>query len=211
MKIYDLSLPFSKDMPVFPGTPGMDYALSHTVEKDNYNLGIASINSHAGTHTDAPRHFLAKGSCLNDVDINHYIGYAVVIDCTGKAAFDAITIDDAKPYEDVIKKHKKVIFRTDWSKLADQECFYTDYPIVTESLADYLVGLGIHMIGVESPSLNPEKYIEVHKTFLANDVAVVEALTNLDLLPQDVIFFSGAPVGMAEADGFPIRAVAIIF
>jgi len=211
MKIYDLTLPFSINTPVFPGTPGMNYSLSHTVENDNYNLGIASINSHAGTHTDAPRHFLDEGCCLNDVDIHKYIGYAVVVNCTNKTAFGEITIDDAKPYEDLIKEHKKVIFHTGWSNYVNEECFFTDYPTITESLAEYLVDFGVHMIGVEAPSLNPEKYIEVHKIFLSNGVAVVEALTNLDSLPQDIIFFSGAPVGMAEADGFPIRAVAIIF
>lgn len=212
MTIYDLTLPFSVNTThVFPGTPPMNYHLSQTIEKDNYNLGIYSINSHAGTHTDAPRHFLSSGSCLDKVELYKYIGYAVIVNCTGKSAFDEITVDDVRVFENEIKEYKKVILHTNWSKLANEERFFTDYPIITEELAQYLVSLDVHMIGVESPSLNPAKYIEVHKIFLSNGVAIIEALTNLDTLPDNVMFFSGAPIGIAEADGFPIRAVAINF
>jgi len=188
MKIYDLTLPLSVSGSVFPGTPKMSYTLSHTVEKDHYNLGLASINSHAGTHTDAPHHFLEEGVCLDKVPVTKYVGYAVVADLTGKGALDTIDVSDLLPYEDKIRAHRKVILHTNWSEHAAEDIFYTDYPVITEALARWLTGLGVEMIGVEAPSLNPGKYIEVHKTFL-----------------------SGAPIPLAEADGFPIRAVAIEF
>ena len=212
MMIYDLSLPFSVDMSVFPGTPSMKYQLTHTVEKDNYNLGLATINSHAGTHTDAPSHFLQNGAGLGDVPLERYVGSAVVVDCTAKGdAFARIEKEDFFPYEALIREHGKVLVKTGWSRYADQERFYTDYPVVTESCADYLVSLGVHLVGVEAPSLNPEKYIEVHKTLLSNNVAIVESLTYLDKLPSAVVFFSGAPLNLAGGDGFPIRAYAIVF
>ncbi|MEI8199616.1 MAG: cyclase family protein [Eubacteriales bacterium] len=211
MKIYDLTLRLSVHGSVFPGTPEMDYNLSHTIEKDHYNLGIASINSHAGTHTDAPRHFLEEGSCLDAVPLEKYIGYTVVADCTQKQAFDKIDVSDLLPYEDRIRKYKKLLLHTNWSNYAGEPEFYTDYPIITEELADWLVSLGLELIGVEAPSLNPEKYIEVHKTFLSNGTAIIESLTNLSSLPSDIVFFSAAPIPLAEADGFPVRALAIEF
>jgi arylformamidase len=67
------------------------------------------------------------------------------------------------------------------------------------------------MVGVEPPSLNPGKYIEVHKALLSAGVAVVEGLTNLETLPEDEIFFIGAPVALKGADGFPLRALGIEF
>lgn len=211
MKIYDLTLPLSVHGSVFPGTPSMDYKLSHTIENDHYNLGIASINSHAGTHTDAPRHFLEGGSSLSNVPVEKYVGYAVVADCTQKKAFDRIDVADLLAYEDKIRLHKKLLLHTNWSAYADEPKFYTDYPIITEDLALWLVSLGLEMIGVEAPSLNPGKYIEVHKILLSGGTAIIESLTNLSSLPSDVIFFSGAPIPLAEADGFPVRALAIEF
>lgn len=212
MKIFDLSLPFSVDMSVFPGTSPMQYQLTHTVKKDFYNLGLATINSHAGTHTDAPRHFLENGDALDKVPLERYVGYAVVADCTGKGeAFASIEKVDLEPYEALIRENHKVLIMTGWSRYANESRFYTDYPIVTESCAQYLVSLGVHMVGVEAPSLNPEKYIEVHKTLLSNGVAIIESLNNLDKLPSSLVFFSGAPLNLANGDGFPIRAYAIVF
>lgn len=211
MKIYDLTLPFSVHTPVFPGTPGMSYTLSHTCETDHYNLGIAAINSHAGTHTDAPRHFLADGCCLDEVPAGRYVGNTVIADCTGKRAFDEINPDDLAPWEEKIRLHKKVIVHTNWSAHAGTPEFFTDYPVITLACAKWLTSLGVEMLGVEAPSLNPAAYIEVHQELLSHDVAVVEALTGLGALPSDVVFFSGAPIPFAGADGFPIRALAIEF
>jgi len=67
------------------------------------------------------------------------------------------------------------------------------------------------MVGVEPPSLNPASYIEVHRAFLENNVAIVEGLTNLESLPGPEIFFVGAPIGLVNGDGFPVRAFAIEF
>lgn len=211
MKIYDLSLPFSKDTLVFPGTPKMDYVRSQTVEKDNYNLGLISINTHAGTHTDAPLHFIDNGTSLADVEVGKYVGEAVVVDCSSKKAFDVIDVEDAITYEDKIIRCKRVIFKTGWSKFYKEDKFFTDYPIITVKLAKWLVDKGIVMIGVEPPSLNPADYIVVHKILLESGVAVVEGLTNLDVLPSDEIFFVGTPLALKDGDGFPIRAIAIEF
>jgi kynurenine formamidase len=211
MKVYDLTLPFAIDMIVFPGTPSMDYELSQTIAKDNYNLGIASINTHAGTHTDAPLHFIQGGDSLEKIDVCKYIGKAVVADCSVKSDFDEINVSDLLPYSEKIADYKRVIIKTGWSKHFNEPKYFTDYPVITLELANWLVGLGVLMVGVEPPSLNPGKYIEVHKALLSAGVAVVEGLTNLETLPEDEIFFIGAPVALKGADGFPLRALGIEF
>ncbi len=211
MKIYDLSFPVSVDDMVFPGTSKMNYLRTKTIEKDNYNLGLASINTHAGTHTDAPLHFIDNGKSLDQVDINSYVGNAFIIDCSTKQAFDIIDVNDAEPYEEQIRECKRVIFKTGWSKKFNTPEYYTDYPVISLELAKWLVKKGIVLVGVEPPSLNPALYIEVHKTFLNSDVAIVEGLTNLEKLPGSRIFFFGVPIRLVDGDGFPIRALAIEF
>ena len=211
MKVYDLTLPFAIDMKVFPGTPSMDYEPSQTIAKDNYNLGIVSINTHAGTHTDAPLHFIQGGDSLEKIDVCKYIGKTVVVDCSIKSDFDEIIVSDLLPYREKITDYKRIIIRTGWSKHFNEPKYFTDYPVITLELANWLVGLGILMVGVEPPSLNPEKYIEVHKALLSAGVVVVEGLTNLETLPEDEIFFVGAPVALKGGNGFPLRALGIEF
>jgi len=211
MKVYDLTLPFAIDMMVFPGTPSMSYKLSQTVTKDNYNLGIASINTHAGTHTDAPLHFIQGGDSLEKIDVCKYIGKTVIADCSVKSDFDEIYVSDLLPYSEKIADYKRVIIKTGWSKHFNEPKYFTDYPVITLELTNWLVELGISMIGVESPSLNPKKYIEVHKALLSAGVVIVEGLTNLETIPGDEIFFIGAPIALKGADGFPLRALGIEF
>lgn len=209
MKVTDLTHKFNINDMVFPGTRAMSFERTHTAEKDFYNLSMAVINSHAGTHTDAPMHFLADGKSLGEVAIDRYVGPCVVVDCRNKGAFEMIEIEDVKPYEDAIRKAGRVVLCTGWDKQFKKECFFTDYPSISEPLANYLVSLGIVMVGVEPPSLNPPKYIEVHQAFLKNDVAIVEGLTNLEGLIGKEFIFCGAPLAFENMDGFPIRAYAI--
>ncbi len=212
MKIYDLTHPLNVGSSVFPGTPKMDYKLSHTIEKDCYRLGIACVNSHVGTHTDAPAHFLKDGAFLGDVSLEKYVGNAVIIDCTHKSApFSEIDVEDLIKETEAIKRTKRVLIKTGWDKKSDQDAYYTDYPVITVALSKWLVEMGVVMLGVEPPSLNPADYIEVHAILLGADIAVVEGLTNLDKLENKEIFFVGAPIPLKEADGFPIRAIAIEF
>lgn len=211
MKTYDLTLPFSKDTLVFPGTPEMSYEHTHTIEEVHYNLGLISVNTHAGTHTDAPLHFIDKGKDLAQVDFNKYVGMAVVIDCTYREAKEAVTVADVAKYEDKITEHKRVIIRTGWSKYYNEDKFFTDYPYVSLELAKWLADRDVVMVGVEPPTLNGAEYIEVHQVLLGNGIAVVEGLCNLDQLERDEVFFVGAPLPLKDGDGFPIRAIAIEF
>jgi arylformamidase len=210
MKVTDLSHKFNINDMVFPGTKTMSFERTHTIVKDQYNLSMVSINSHAGTHTDAPLHFIDNGKPLGEVDINRYVGPCIVVDCRGKgAAFDMIEIEDIMPFEDAVRKTGRMIICTGWGKQFNKECYFTDYPSISEELADYLVSLGIVMIGVESPSLNPPKYIEVHQAFLKYNVAIVEGLTNLEGLIGKEFIFCGAPLALEDMDGFPVRAYAV--
>ncbi|NLT98992.1 MAG: cyclase family protein [Christensenellaceae bacterium] len=211
MKIYDLSLPLSVTDPVFPGTPGMAYEHTQLISKDHYNLGLVHVNTHAGTHTDAPLHFIEGGTDLAAVDPGKYVGPAYVVECTDKGAFDVIDVSDVEPHAENIVRCRRVIFKTGWSKQFGRPEYFTDYPVISLELARWLTENGIVMVGVEPPSLNPALYIEVHQTLLEGGVAVVEGLTNLDCLPSQEIFFCGAPIALVEGDGFPIRALAIEF
>jgi kynurenine formamidase len=209
MKLYDLSHPFSAADMVFPGTPPMEYNLSHTTEKDNYNLGLAAVNTHAGTHTDAPRHFLANGCTLEAIPLASYVGPCVVVDVRHRGAKDDITVQDIQSCEDLIREKKRILFLTGWCEKVNTFEYFTDYPRISLELAEWLVQLGVVMVGVEPPSLNPPLYIEVHQVLLKNNVAIIEGLRGLDaILGKDVIF-CGAPLAFAGADGFPVRAYAI--
>ena len=210
MKITDLSHVFSIDDRVFPGTQPMNWNRTHTCERDGYNLTMCNLNSHAGTHTDAPLHFLADGKSLEKVDIDRYIGDCYVADCRKKGYANAvIEVADVKPFERKIRRAGRLILATGWNREFNTEHFFTEYPSVSLELAAYLAGLNIKMLGVEGPSVNTKDGAEVHKILLGADVAIVEALTNTESLVGKRVFFSGAPLAFSGMDGFPLRAYAM--
>ena len=209
MKLYDLSHPFNVDDMVFPGTPKMGYRLTHTVEKDFYTLGIAEINTHAGTHTDAPSHFVQGGADLKAVGLEKYVGPCVVVDVRHRGANDDITLEDIKDCEAAISEKKRVLFLTGWCVKVNTAEYFTDYPRISVKVAARLVQLGAVLVGVEAPSLNPGAGIEVHQILLKSGVAVVEGLRGLDAILGKEVIFCGAPLAFEGADGFPIRAYAI--
>lgn len=210
MKIVDLSHKFNINDDVFPGTDRMNCIRTHKVPTEGYNLTLVTVNSHAGTHTDAPLHFIDNGTSLGEVNIEKYVGKCFVVDCHQNGEPNAfIELEDVVPYEEQIKKAGKVIFYTGWDKQFGKDNFFTEYPGLTEELTEYLVGLGVDMVGVEGPSLSTVKGTEVHHILLEKGVAVVESLANLESLAGKEILFCGAPIAFEEMDGFPIRAYAI--
>ena len=210
MKVIDLSHPFRIDDMVFPGTESMSFRSTQTIDKDQYNLGLATINTHANTHTDAPYHYIKSGKTLGEVDINRYVGEAVVVDCRNRKENEVIGPDDMKPYEDQIKAAKRVLICTDWYKRFNTKEYFTDYQRISLECAEYLSSLGILLIGVEAPTLNSEIHVAIHKQFLENNIAVIEGLTNLDQLLNRKFTFCSAPIAFIGVDGFPVRAYAIL-
>lgn len=210
MKVTDLSHPFTITDKVFPGTQLMHQDRTHTCESEGYNLTMCTINSHAGTHTDAPLHFLADGKCLAEVDINRYVGPCFIVDCTAKGEPNSmVEVEDVKPYEEQIKKAGRLCLATGWNRMFNTEEFFTQYPSVSVELCQYLADLGVKMIGVEGPSVNTVAGPEAHKILLGADIAIVEALTNMQDLMNREVLFCGAPLAYTGMDGFPLRAYAI--
>ena len=70
----DLSLPITEVMRVYPGmaTPSFNHIKRH--ETHGVQVSKLEIVVHAGTHVDAPRHFLAHGSSIDQIDLDKLAG-----------------------------------------------------------------------------------------------------------------------------------------
>ena len=60
-RIYDISLPLSEQMPVWPTSEQYHLSWKKTMEKDGINESCFSLNTHTGTHLDVPYHFSNSG------------------------------------------------------------------------------------------------------------------------------------------------------
>ena len=76
MKIIDLTLPLYTGMPVYPGDPEVSIELVQKFEESGWNMRRIQINSHDGTHVNAPIHSAATGKTLDDYSLEEFCGLA---------------------------------------------------------------------------------------------------------------------------------------
>src|SRR5262245_15117349 len=90
MKIYDITVTISNDLPVYPGDPPIHIERTQSLEKgDIARVSHLSFSTHIGTHIDPPYHFMKDGVALDRAPLDVFIGPARVVD-----AGDAASIDD---------------------------------------------------------------------------------------------------------------------
>lgn len=208
-RIVDLSLT------LYPGMRGVDSAPASRIEVEGYNTTTLHLYSHAGTHMDAPLHFVPGGGTIDHVLLEKCIGPALLVDVTHVEPNGLIEVADLGDAATRIGAGTRLLLRTDWSSHAEMEDYRTHMPRISADLARWLVERRIALLGVEQPSvasLRPENRAEltaVHQILLRAETVIVEGLTNLHLLTQDIVHFIALPLKMRDCDGSPVRAVAI--
>ena len=81
MKLYDISLPISNDLPVWPGDPSVSLMMTRSILKgDHCNITKIQMGVHAGTHIDAPYHFLEDGATTDAIPLETFIGPCFVVE-----------------------------------------------------------------------------------------------------------------------------------
>jgi arylformamidase len=217
MKIIDLSLPIEEGMMTFPTHwhPVVEITIlgRHGIEGRETRKIV--LGTHVGTHADAPRHFIPNGGTIDNVPLDVLIGPATVVDFTGCAPLQEITVASLKQ-----KLNNQVpgrlILRTGWSDYFGNLKFYNEYPFLSEEAAQWLVEQGVRLIAMDTPSPdNPAhsrgtpKDSPNHKVLLGAQVVLVEYLSNLKSITTPEVELIVLPLKLKGCDGSPVRCVAI--
>jgi len=207
-RVIDLSLPVSSSM------PGVSITQAKTIASEGWNATTLNLYSHAGTHMDAPRHFLPTGATLDQQDLAACCGPARIVNVAPAQPRQLLTVEDVESRIGTVFPGDRLLFRTDWSKRAGTAAYRDELPRISLELARWLVERQVTLIGVEPPSVadvnNIEELTAVHQTLFRGGIVIVEGLANLDLIAQPEVEFIALPLNIAGGDGCPVRAIAII-
>ncbi len=209
MRLVDLSLTFA------PGMQGVQFEPRSRFSEKRYNTTMLHLYSHAGTHLDAPLHFIDDGAGVDNVELRRCIGPALLIDLSHKMPSSFITPEDLQPYADRIGVGARLLLRTDWDAHADRDDYRTAFPRISLALAEWLAARAIWLLGVETPSVasllpeNREELIAVHRALLGAGIVIVESLAHLRELRASQVEFIALPLKLRGIDGSPVRAVAL--
>jgi len=208
MTIYDISLTISPDL---IGWPGDGAALIERVLKiedgEIANVTHLSMSAHTGTHIDAPYHFLKDGNTVENLPLDVLIGEASVIEIKEAPLLTATVLKEAH----IPQNTKRLLIKTrnseQWKKGAKE--FIEDYVAISGDGAEYLVELGVQLIGVDYLSVAPfDDLVPTHQTLLGANVVIVEGLNLAGIEPGAYTLYC-LPLKIAGSDGAPARAILV--
>ena len=80
MNLIDLSYPVSNNMATYPTDPDVTIRMEKNIKTHHSLLHSFTMGTHTGTHLDAPAHVIKNGKTLDEIDLNHFIGRAIIVD-----------------------------------------------------------------------------------------------------------------------------------
>jgi arylformamidase len=187
MRLIDLTMSLNAETPTYPGDPKAEFTRIATCEKDGWNEHRISMNTHFGTHIDAPWHMLPNGKRLTEYPIDRFVGMASVVDVRGMSTIDA-DLDSVGPGE-------IVLLRTDRTELAGSPAFYEGIPVLSAEFARKCIARRVSIVGMDTYTPD-EPPFEIHKLLLAADVLILENVVALSLLPPGRFRLFVMPVGL---------------
>ncbi|HTT65057.1 MAG TPA: cyclase family protein [Bryobacteraceae bacterium] len=205
-RIVDLSQPVCAGTPVFPG----DGPVRITVlDRETTNLSRIALSVHTGTHMDAPFHFFHDADTIDRIGLDRCAGPARLIDVRGIGAKGEIRGEHIKArLRAPLRAHAAILY-TGWSAKWEDPRYFADHPCLAADAAQFLVDCGVHLVGVDMPSVDRAPY-PAHQILLRAGVPIVENLTNLEAIGADLFRLLVLPLKLAGRDASPVRAVAIV-
>lgn len=208
MRIYDISLTLSQEIPVWPGDMPLALERSSKLEDgDNTNTTTIQMSAHTGTHVDAPYHFLKDGKGVDQLSLKILTGRVYVLHLPGVKLITAAILQKSE----IPPRTRRLLIKTDnsefWTKKTRE--FQTDFVALSDDAADYLVKRGVKCVGVDYLSVAPYKMSRpTHEIFLKAGVVIIEGL-DLSSVTQGRYMLYCLPLKLKGADGAPARAILV--
>ncbi|MBT3200696.1 MAG: cyclase family protein [Phycisphaerales bacterium] len=193
--IYDISTPLSPLTPVYPGDPPVRITrISDVAAGDDFTLSQIAMSLHAGTHIDAPSHFLPNAADADSIPLDALIGPARLAEISTPGAITPAVLTALGLPPTVTR----LLLKT------------PDSPhetALTEPAAQWLVDAGVRLIGIDRMSIgHGDQSDAVHRTLLAAGVVIVESL-DLSTPPPGAYNLTCLPLNITSTEAAPARAI----
>lgn len=202
MKIYDISLTLSAELPVFPGDPPVVLQQTASLENgDGANVSHISLSCHAGTHVDAQRHYNSHGISVDHLPLTLLVGPARVADLRGVREIGRRELERLH-----LHGVERLLLRTDNSAAWDSAGNGEAVAVLTVDGARYLIERNVRLVGIDGLSVERFDRGDVHRELLGHGVVVVESL-NLEGVERGDYELICLPLKIKGCDGAPARAI----
>jgi len=190
----DVSVPLRNDVIGWPGDVPVEVARRMRIEQGaDYNISMITLSTHAGTHMDAPLHFIDGGAGIDTMPAEATVGPARIIEIA-----DRESIKPAELEGHDIQAGERIIFKT-----ANSERDWLDAPMIEDYVylspdgARFLAERKVKCVGIDYLSVGNLDMVEsgaTHRALLAAGIWIVECL-----------YLVGVPAGPCELMCLPLR------
>jgi arylformamidase len=206
MILYDLTLPITPDLIVWPGDPTIELTQPVHLERgDICTVTRLNISAHTGTHLDAPAHFIRGGATVETLNLHTLVGPALLVEALDADEINAAVLQSLPIPPGTTRLLIKTRNAARWA--AGETHFYEEYVAVTADGAQWLVDAGVQLVGVDYLSVAPfTAVVECHQILLKASIIPVEGL-NLHGVPPGLYQLICLPMLIQGSDGAPCRAI----
>jgi len=205
-RIFDISLELRRGTPVWPGTPPFRREVLAEIEADHQTESARiELGSHAGTHLDAPAHFLREGARIGQISPETLVGPALVVSVRGVRRIAARDLDKRVP-----KGTERLILRTDDAERIANGSFFEDFVAIDGSAAKLLVARGIRLLGIDTWSIDPftSREYPAHRVVLGAGAVILECL-DLRGVPDGPCEIFCGPLRIPDGEAAPARVFLV--
>jgi len=188
----DLSITLNENTAIWPDDHP---CIIQTKTKNTCTTSVLTCSTHAGTHIDAPLHFIKDGLGINQIPLSQLCGPVQVIPISS----NKIIPDDL---QNIIAP--KIIFKTNNHITG---VFNPNYCFITPESASQLVNLKIQLIGIDYLSVENfyDHQFTSHHILLKAGVVIIEGL-NTDPIQDGLYEMIALPLNL-EAEASPARVI----
>ena len=216
-RIVDLSHVIEHGMTTYKGLPGphicdfwtRESSAANYDDGSSFQIGRIDMVANTGTYLDSPFHRYADGVDLAGLPLQSLADLPGIVvrrpwdnDIEiGKAAIDSFDVAG-----------KAVLIHTGWDRHWRTDRYAEDHPFLTDEAADWLVGNGAALVGIDSYNIDDTRVRArpVHTRLLGANIPICEHMTGLGTLPDEGFRFSAVPPKIAGMGTFPVRAYAVL-
>ncbi|WP_085598881.1 MULTISPECIES: arylformamidase [unclassified Pseudomonas] len=200
---WDISPPLSTATPTWPGdTPFQEERVWQFGPECPVNVGRITLSPHTGAHVDAPLHYRPDGLPIGEVPLDVYMGPCRVLHCLDSGPL--VQPEDLLGRLDDLPR--RVLLRT--YREAPLSAWDPDFTAVAQATIDLLASLGVRLVGIDTPSLDPQqsKTMDAHNSVARHGMAILEGVV-LDQVPEGDYELIALPLRFAHLDASPVRAI----
>ncbi len=210
MKWIDITRTIGRDNLDFPQDDPVE--IERVMDRDRGDIGNLTrlyMSAHAGTHLDAPAHFVPGASFLEEIPPERFILEAGVVEITG----EIITAGALHKYS--WRPGQAVLFKTANTGLP-RDSFRYDYVALETAAAEYLVRQGIGVVGIDYLSVDayrppaegdtPGSLVPVHEVLLQAGCLILEDVNLAGVEPGRYLLVC-LPLKYHRSDGAPCRCL----